>query len=106
MKSLMEENQAMPRIGSNIYKRKDGRWEARYIKAVLPNGKKLYGSVYARTYKEVRQKQLQCINSQRLVIKSHIPDSFAELMLIWLISRTNEIKRNMKVLFVTISLLG
>ena len=27
----------MPKRGTNIYKRKDGRWEARYIKEILPN---------------------------------------------------------------------
>ena len=39
----------MPKVGSNIYKRKDGRWEARYVKSILPDGKKKYGSVYAHT---------------------------------------------------------
>ena len=29
----------MPRKGENIYKRKDGRWEARYIKERTPEGK-------------------------------------------------------------------
>ncbi len=26
----------MPKRGTNIYKRKDDRWEARYIKEILP----------------------------------------------------------------------
>ena len=29
----------MSRKGENIYKRKDGRWEGRYIKARTPQGK-------------------------------------------------------------------
>ena len=29
----------MPRKGEKIYKRKDGRWEARYIKERTPEGK-------------------------------------------------------------------
>lgn len=29
----------MPRKGENIYKRKDGRWEGRYIKARSEKGK-------------------------------------------------------------------
>jgi len=29
----------MPRTGANIYKRKDGRWEGRYIKDRQPSGK-------------------------------------------------------------------
>jgi len=49
----------MSRRGENIYKRKDGRWEARYVKCVLPDGRKKYGSVYARTYNEVKEKQKQ-----------------------------------------------
>ena len=30
----------------NIYLRKDGRWEARYIKERSPEGRAVYGSVY------------------------------------------------------------
>ena len=40
----------MPKKGENIYKRKDGRWEGRYIKHHTPEGKAKYGYVYARTY--------------------------------------------------------
>ena len=45
----------MPRTGENIYKRKDGRWEGRYIKERV-DGKARYGAVYARSYKEVKEK--------------------------------------------------
>ena len=45
----------MPRRGENIYKRKDGRWEGRYIKG-HSCGKVKYGYVYAKTYSEVKQK--------------------------------------------------
>lgn len=48
----------MPRRGENIFKRKDGRWEARYIKGIALDGTKRYGSVYARTYKEVKKRQI------------------------------------------------
>lgn len=47
----------MPRRGENIWKRKDGRWEARYIKSRTADGRAIYGSVYAKTYKEVKQKR-------------------------------------------------
>jgi len=46
----------MARRGENIYERKDGRWEGRYIKGRKPNGKPLYGSVYARKLKECKRK--------------------------------------------------
>lgn len=45
----------MARKGENIYKRKDGRWEGRYIKTHF-NGKIKYGYVYGKTYTEVKQK--------------------------------------------------
>lgn len=45
----------MPRTGENIYKRKDGRWEGRYIKE-KSGGKTRYGSVYAASYREVKEK--------------------------------------------------
>ena len=46
----------MPKRGENIYKRKDGRWEGRYIKGRTAAGKAVYGSVYARSYKDTRIK--------------------------------------------------
>ena len=44
----------MCRKGENIRKRKDGRWEARYIKYRDPEGKIHYGSLYGKTYGEVK----------------------------------------------------
>jgi len=46
----------MPKTGRNIYKRKDGRWEGRYIKSRGVGGKLIYGSVYGKTCTEVKQK--------------------------------------------------
>jgi len=46
----------MPKTGRNIYKRKDRRWEGRYIKERSLNGKLRYGSVYGKTYTEAKQK--------------------------------------------------
>lgn len=46
----------MPRKGENIYKRKDGRWEGRYIKAYKPDGSPQFGYVYAASYSEVKSK--------------------------------------------------
>ena len=50
----------MPRTGENIYKRKDGRYEGRYIKGYDINGKAQLGYVYARTYTEAKDKLAQC----------------------------------------------
>lgn len=49
----------MSRKGENIYKRKDGRWEDRYIKGYTENRKIKYGYVYARTYKDVKKKLIE-----------------------------------------------
>lgn len=46
----------MARRGENIYKRKDGRWEGRYIKSYSESGKAKYGYLYAHTYKEVKHR--------------------------------------------------
>ena len=46
----------MPRKGENIYKRKDGRWEGRYIISKSQNRKYKYGYVYASSYRDVKQK--------------------------------------------------
>lgn len=53
----------IPRKGENIYKRKDGIWEGRYIKSRSKNGKALYGYVYAYSYREVKQKLLFSIQA-------------------------------------------
>lgn len=42
--------------GENIFKRKDGRWEARYIKGYELSGKAKYGFCYGKTYKEAKDK--------------------------------------------------
>lgn len=46
----------MARKGENIYVRKDGRWEGRYVKGRTEDGKCCYGYVYAKTYRETREK--------------------------------------------------
>ena len=40
----------MSRKGENIYKRKDGRWEARYLKKDALDGRPHYGYCYGKTY--------------------------------------------------------
>lgn len=47
----------MSRRGENIYKRKDGLWEARYVKEIDSYGKKKYASVYSRSYREAKAKR-------------------------------------------------
>ena len=52
-----------PKKGINIYKRKDGRWEARYLKSINKDGKRLYGSVYGKSFDEAKHKQDEAIQN-------------------------------------------
>lgn len=45
----------MAKKGENIYHRKDGRWEGRYIKGRREDGKPKFGYVYGRQYIEVKR---------------------------------------------------
>ena len=49
----------MPRKGENIYKRKDGRWEGRFIKSRNALGRAQYGYVYSKTYSGARRLLLE-----------------------------------------------
>lgn len=62
----------MARRGDAIYKRKDGLWEARYLKEIDIYGKKKYGSVYARTYREAKEKR-QAVLDHMLLFQSAPP---------------------------------
>lgn len=49
----------MSRRGENVYRRKDGRWEGRYVKGRSPAGKPVYGYLYAASYRELKEKMRQ-----------------------------------------------
>lgn len=57
--------------GENIYKRKDGRWEARYIKGCSTEGKTVYGYCYGKTYREAKVKVTEA--KAYLTQKTYIP---------------------------------
>ncbi len=59
----------MPRRGENIFKRKDGRWEARYIKGYDVSGKAIYGYCYGKTYSEAKEKVLDV----KVQLAQHLP---------------------------------
>lgn len=56
----------MARTGENIYKRKDGRWEARYIYEYSAEGKAKYHSVYGISRQQAKQKRLLLIHETML----------------------------------------
>ena len=65
----------MPRKGENIYKRKDGRWEGRYIKSHDRYGRAKYGYVYVRSYREAKQKQHSAMTGLKdSAIRKVLPD--------------------------------
>ena len=84
----------MPRRGENIYKRKDGRWEGRYIKTRTEAGKSIYGYVYARTYHDVRMKLHEAADANRSMISTQSTESelFASIAVEWFDSIIPQIK--------------
>ena len=73
----------MSRKGENIYKRKDGRWEGRYIKCRTSEGKATYGYVYAKTYREVRAKlfnQVTLVNHVSGPENNTMPEKSSDLL--------------------------
>lgn len=78
----------MPRKGENIYKRKDGRWEGRYIKERTITGKVQYGYVYAKTYTEVKKKIADsiCKKEESSILSKEIKniDSFQAIAIEWI----------------------
>lgn len=73
----------MPRHGENIFKRKDGRWEGRYISSYNENGKAIYKSVYSKTYSDTKRK-LNIAKSGNLSIRKSTVNTFEELLDYWL----------------------
>lgn len=78
----------MAKRGENIYKRKDGRWEARYPKTYT-KGHIVYGYVYGQTYNEVKSKRMQLLtdaqtSSTTAVKKSNNEKELRELAIEWL----------------------
>lgn len=51
----------MARRGENIRKRKDGRWEARYMKGRREDGGIKYGYVYSYKYSDVKKKRQEAL---------------------------------------------
>ena len=80
----------MPRRGENIYKRKDGRWEGRFVKQYDENNKPKYGSVYAHSYKEVKQKLR---DAKTVVVPNNKDMAIKQYAVEWLDSIQSKVKR-------------
>ncbi|MCI8796089.1 MAG: tyrosine-type recombinase/integrase [Dorea sp.] len=75
----------MPRRGENIFKRKDGRWEARYIHH-YENGKAKYRYIYGASYMEVKAKRLaeQALPENNIIPHNKQTATFETLAGVWL----------------------
>jgi len=79
----------MGRRGESIFKRKDGRWEARYKVGLGSSGYARYRSVYGKTYSDAKEKR-------RVAMKEdYIPQSkncFSDVIYRWLRSKETDVK--------------
>ena len=90
----------MARKGENIYARKDGRWEGRYIIERSASGKYHYGYVYAGTYRETReqllQKKLELLQGKKEAVShsANEPVALEQLAADWLVKQKSQIKES------------
>ncbi len=82
----------MSRRGENIYKRKDGRWEGRYLRTRTPAGKAKFGYVYAKSYREVKEKL--SLAKQGIKDKSEKSRLLADFCDEWLTLSRNRVKES------------
>ena len=84
----------MARRGENIHKRKDGRWEGRYIKTRTSEGKIQWGYVYGAIYAEVKQMLIQKKAEAGFYNLKRTDLTFEALAEVWLHSLRNSIKES------------
>lgn len=83
----------MSKRGDNIRKRKDGRWEGRYKKGRAADGKILYGSVYGKTYREVREKMSEISKyPQKMILPKGREKTFGEILNLWMANNRIRLK--------------
>ena len=85
----------MSRRGENIFKRKDGRWEARVPEYKI-NGEKIYRSIYGKSYTEVKLKKEEYYSSARRekLSKPLRLTTFADIADYWLTTINGTIKES------------
>jgi hypothetical protein len=79
----------MAKQGKNIYLRKDGRWEGRYLKGKV-DGKRQYGYVFGKTYEDAAQK----LDAALMVLagEDSCSETFETLCTEWLSVQSPELK--------------
>lgn len=84
----------MARRGENIRKRKDSRWEGRYIKARTSEGKIQWGYVYGTVYAEVKRVLIQKKAEAGFYNLKRTDLTFEALAEVWLHSQKNAVKES------------
>lgn len=79
----------MGRRGESVFKRKDGRWEARYALGKDNNGTVKYRSVYGKTYTEAKEKRKSAMQ-QEIAPKSE--NSFSDVITRWMLWKEADVK--------------
>lgn len=83
----------MSKRGDNIRKRKDGRWEGRYKKGRTADGKIQYGSVYGKSYREVKEKMSAIIKEpMKTVAPKGREKTFGEVLNLWMANNKIRLK--------------
>ena len=91
--------------GENIFRRRDGRWEARYIKGRELSGKIKYGYCYGKTYREAKEKAEIC--KAALASGNPLPTSvtqnvFSVYCMGWLSVKKGKVKESTYIKYSTI----
>jgi len=73
----------MPRRGDNIRKRKDGRWEARYIRQDGDKVPPKYCSVYGRSYQEAKKKRDEIMKQEKPQASKNPTVVFRDVLNVW-----------------------
>lgn len=85
------------RRGENIYKRKDGRYEGRYIKEYNSAGKAVYGYVYSKSYSDIKSRLNNMKYSQSQI--NHEDITIAQALNMW-INEKNDIKETTRQIYI------
>ena len=73
----------MAKRGENIRKRKDGRWESRFIKGRNSDRTAIWGYIYGHSYAEVKEKlTTKKMEVQQFALNADNP-TFSEHSLTW-----------------------
>ena len=83
----------MARRGENIHKRKDGRWEGRYIKGRI-GGKAVWGYLYGHSYVEVKEELTHRKVLSGFYQLSGISMHFSDVAELWLTSFAQSVKES------------